>query len=238
MKTKCLLLITLLSITFTNCTDTITPKMHYLTLAIDQTEGISFSLSHDQVLQPMQDVPLHDGIELSIIKITDFHYADKYSLITDTGETGWLANDHERLLERKKLFASFRETLTPFYSDTARTNRSDIYRVVIKEVNELAEKSGSKTLVIDSNLQEHSFFSVYNKTHLHQLFHNLEAVVKRFESAHAPHDDLTGITVIIAQSPTPEDQKLFTQLLRLYRNILEPRGATLQVGMNQKILFD
>ncbi|WP_298507440.1 hypothetical protein [uncultured Kordia sp.] len=235
MKTTYLLLITLLSIAFTNCTDSITPKMHFLTFAIDQTEGIPFSLSYDQVLQPMQDVPLHDGIELSIITITDFHYADKYSLITGTGEIGWFANDHERLLERKKLFASFREALTPFYTDTTRTNRSDIYRVVIKEVNELAQKSGSKTLIIDSNLQEHSFFSVYNKTHLHQLFHNLDAVVKRFESAHVPHDDLSGITVIIAQSPTPEDQKLFTQLLRLYKNILEPRGATLQVGMDRHI---
>jgi hypothetical protein len=212
--------------------------MHYVTLAIDQTEGIPFSLSHDQVLQPMQEVPLHDGIELSIITITDFHYADKYSLFTGTGETGWLANDHERLLERKKLFSSFKETLTPFYSDTVRTNRSEIYRVVMKEINELAQKSGSKTLIIDSNLQEHSFFSVYNKAHVHQLFHNLDTVVKLFESAHAPHDDLSEITLIITHTPKPEDQQLFSQLLRLYRTILEPRGATLQIGLNQKIRFD
>lgn len=231
MRTIQITVTMIICILFLGCSNDEIVTTHHISVAIDQTEVKPFAFSSKPIIEQLNQVPLHDGITLSLIPISDTRYTKKQSFVLPQGQTGLMANEDERRNKRRALFTTFSDSLAVLNTNVTERKRSDIFRVVAKELNELSSKTGKRNLVICSDLQSHNdFFSVYNKSQLQLLYNNPSAVKKRFESATALADNLHGITVVIAYSPTLKDEKLFSSLVALYTSILEPRGASVRVG--------
>ncbi|MCF6319233.1 MAG: hypothetical protein L3J83_08155 [Proteobacteria bacterium] len=236
MKTNYILFVSVLSILILGCEAPIEPTQHIVSVAIDQTEGNAFKQSGDFILNDLKTTPLSDGIELSLIPISDTRYNSKQSFVLNTGATGWMANDDSRRNERKYLFKRFKDSLSVLNSSETILERSDIFRVVTAELNALASKTGQRKLFVFSDLKEHSsVFSVYSPKQLRLLYRNPKAVVSIFESSVALADDLSDIIVVIVYKPTLEDEALFSGLVLLYKMILESRGAIVSVGYHNTI---
>ncbi|WP_452597571.1 hypothetical protein [Pontimicrobium sp. MEBiC01747] len=233
MRTIQITVAMIICILFQGCSDTEVPTTHYLSVAIDQTEKDRFKVPSDPIIKQLKTTALHDGITLSLIPISETRYTQKQSFVLTQGETALMANEDLRRGKRRALFTSFQKALAILNANDTERTRSDIFRTVAKELNELAQKEGKRTLVVSSDLQSHNdIFSVHNRLQLQQLYTNPKAVKKRFESATTLADNLQGITVIIAYNPSLKDEKLFSHLVALYRSILEPRGAIVHVGFD------
>jgi len=235
MKTLYITIIGLIGLLTVNCTEPHEPQWQHLSVAIDKTEANGTMPRVDDILKRLHHCHLSDGISLTIIPISDIRYTTRQNFLLDIGETGWLANEDTRRMLRKRLFGLFKDSLEEMTSKKQDLKRSDIFRAIINEINALASKTGKRTLLVYSDLKEHSFFSVYNKRQLKELFDSPSKVKNLFESQMEISSDLSDITIIIVHVPVFEDQLLFTQMVDLYKDVLEPRGAKVIVGQSLNI---
>jgi len=236
MKNTGILSIALFLLVTIGCEDTTEPTTHIISVAIDQTGAIGFQLRSELVLGTLHKTDWNDGIELSLIPITDIRYHSKQSFVLEKGATGWMANENERRNQRRHLFQRFEDSLAMLNANSKELQRSDIFRVVVKELNVLAVKTGKRQLIISSDLKEHNgMFSVYAVTQLQILYDNPREVVRTFESSVNLANDLSGISIHIVYLPTLQDEELFSRLVAVYKSILEPRGATITVGQHNTI---
>ena len=218
------------------CDGNIESIQNSLSVAIDQTEGNSYRLSSDFILNELKTIGLQDGIELSLIAISDTRYTIKQRFLLEQGETGWLANEDLRRKQRKLLFKRFKDSLVAFNSNTKILDRSEVFRVVVTELNRLALNTGNRKLIISSDLKEHSsIFSVYNPNGLRLLLNKPKEVVSIFESSVSLMSDLSGITIQLIHKPSLQEAELYSKLVSLYTIILESRGATVVVGYHNTI---
>ncbi|QMU66229.1 MAG: hypothetical protein GKR88_19395 [Flavobacteriaceae bacterium] len=226
-----LFLLTLL----TSCEDEIMPSQHTVSILIDRTDPEGYAPSGEFILRALPKVHLADGLELSITNIGDTHYNERQSFLLEKGETGWLANEDKRRKQYKFLKKQFADSLTAFNARDYQYIRSDIFRSLAKELNRLGRKKGKRALWLFSDLKEHSFFSVYNPKDVYRLAKDPEKVAREFESSIPLVENLSGVTLVIIYKPTLDDTELFSQLVRLYRTILEPKGGIIKIGIQNQI---
>ena len=230
MKTPYNLLVNACILLVLGCEAPEAPITHYVSVAIDKTEANTTPLSSDFILNTLKNSQLADGMELALLPISDIRYSSKLVFVLDKGEVGWLANEDARRGRRNHVFKRFKDSLAVLNTTQQNLKRSNIYRVIVRELNSLATKTGKRSLIISSDLKEHSFFSVYNATDVHSLFNTPKAVQSTFESVIPLTDHLSGITVVIVYKPSLKDDELFSRLIKLYTSILESRGATVTIG--------
>lgn len=220
-----------------SCNDGITPEEYTISILIDRTDPDGYLPSEEFILGALPKIDLTDGLELSVTNIGDTHYNDRQSFLLEKGETGWMANEDQRRKQFKLLKKQFAGALSKFNSQEYDYDRSDIFRSLAKELDRLSIQKGNREIWLFSDLKEHSFFSVYKPSDLYRLSKYPQKVVTEFNASTGLPQDLSGITLVIIYQPTIEDAELFSSLVRLYRKILEPKGVTIKVGIqNQKRL--
>lgn len=209
------------------------PKSHYLSTIIDLTEEGSSPPSYEHVLSHLDQANEKDGLELSLRYVCETRYADRYQFSLPIGETGWFSNEHDRRSKHKKLLSRFRQALDRY--ETMQCLRSEIFRLVAEEAVYLSKLKGSRQILLYSDLKQHSpLFSVYDNKQLNKLYNNTEGVADYFSKV-LPEVDLTGITINILFSPKLRDDRLFTAMVDVYRKVLEPKGASVNVIKNHRV---
>ncbi len=236
MKQFPIVLASLLSILVLGCGSDAQPTTHNLSMVVDKTEGSQVTHSAYFALKTLKKTPLYDGMNLRLTTISDTRYNQTQRFVMDTGATGWLANDHQRRTARRVLLKHFKDSLDVLNNRQQSYTRSEVFRLVVSELNVLASATGNRKLVLISDLKENSsFFSVYTPNQLRLLNRNLEGATSLFEANASLVEDLSGITVEIIYQPTLKDDALFARLVLLYQSILEPRGAIVRVGNQNTI---
>lgn len=208
-------------------------KIRYLSIVIDLTEEDSYKPSAKEVLSYLEKGHPSDGIELSLRYIGETRYAEKYRFVLPKGETGWLSNDDTRRTKRRMLLQNFKDTLSNYQNRLSL--RSEIFRLVVDEANKLSELSGTRSILLYSDLKEHSsLFSVYDKRQLQKLYKSPKLLASKFSKEVPIAKDLSGITIHILHQPKLQDDQLFTALVALYQAVFEPRGASVIVSKTHK----
>lgn len=232
MKKHIIILLT--GMLLTGCEEAIPPQEHHTVVLIDRTEIDGYKPSATELIQQIKPQSTEAGVRITLRSISDITYNSKQTFELPKATLGWMGNEDQRRKNIKKFYKQFGDSIETSNQKEHRFSRSEIYRSLIEELNQLAKVSGTKKVLLFSDLKEHSFFSVYNKQHLDLLEKHPKKVQKLFEQA-IPVDDLKGIELHILYQPTLEDAHLFSQLLAIYKKILEPKGVTITVGFHHKI---
>ncbi len=228
-------LVIILLVLFIGCEE-YHPTTKHLSTIIDLTEEDSYKPSAKEVLSYLENGHSSDGVELSLRYVGETRYAEKYQFILPTGETGWFSNEDTRRTKRRMLLQSFNDTLSSY--ENRLSLRSEVFRLVTQETNRLSKLSGSRSILLYSDLKEHSsLFSVYDKRQVKQLYKSPKLLAQNFSKKVPIAKDLSGITIHILYQPKLQEDQLFTALVALYRAVFESRGASVKVSKTHKISF-
>lgn len=220
----------------TGCEEPVPQKVQYTTVLIDQTEKDGYQPNAKELLTQIIPNRASDGVHVTLRSISDITFNPKQTFVLSKATLGWMANEDKRRKTLKKFYKRFEDSLVTFHRETKGFQRSEIFKSVVEELNELTKVEGTKKVLLFSDLQEHSFFSVYHKHHLYLLEKHPEKVQQLFEEAiPITMNNLKDIELHILYQPTLKDAKLFSQLVTLYKNILEPKGVIITVGFHHKI---
>ncbi|WP_299213548.1 hypothetical protein [uncultured Dokdonia sp.] len=220
---------------FIGCSDSEQLQTRTFSFLIDRTEDAVTPPTADYLLKRLPKHSPNDALELCYSIIGDTPYATSQCFVLGKGETGILANEDTRRKENRLLYKQFSDSLAMQNKREYSFERSDIFRTVVTELEKLSKKEGNRELWLFSDLKEHSFFSVYDPQSQAQLFKNLEKAAKLFEREIDTDTDFSGINIRIVHRPSVRDAKLFSQMVLLYRKVLEPEGINIHVGIDNQI---
>ena len=179
-------------------------------------------------ITPLTDRELNQDVE--------FHLKDGLTTEKD--------NKEEDENYRKKLIIQFYDSIRKsIYDENSKAvndtplHHSECFRTILKELWK-ADKAKMDTtiLMVYSDLFENSsIFNVYNKTKKKLLEEHKEQVVKQFEQSGLMPNSLKGTTIFFIYNPkTREDDKLYMEMVNVYKQLLEPPGATVIVQANNQ----
>ncbi|QTE21080.1 hypothetical protein [Polaribacter cellanae] len=227
--------IIILGIFLTGCEESIPPQQAHISILIDRTEVDGHKPHSDELIQQIKPQSPESGVTITLQSISDITYNPKQTFVLPEATLGWMGNEDQRRKNIKKFYKQFGDSIEASNQKVTSFNRSEIYRSLVEELNRLSPISGTKKVLLFSDLKEHSFFSVYNKQHLRLLEKSPEQVARLFIKQATPATDLKGIELAILYQPTLEDARFFSQLLSVYKSILEPKGVKIIVGFHHKI---
>ncbi len=135
-------------------------------------------------------------------------------------------------------YAEIRTAISDFNAEhqlDSSLNFSECFLTIANELQLMKNKSGERNvLLVFSDLQENSnLFSCYTKANQELLYESPDTISQIFESMHLLPKNLNSIKVIFIFQPLtrPQDQK-FEAMVKIYRKLLESRGATVIVQAN------
>ncbi|MFD2565904.1 hypothetical protein [Pseudotenacibaculum haliotis] len=226
MKKLAIILIVL----FIGC-DKHNPKTQYLSTIIDLSEEGSYKPTSKEILSYLKKGHHSDGIEISLRYVSETRYAPKYQFVLQQGEVGWLSNEDTQRRKKRLLLKQFKDTLQSTLESQQPLQRSEIFRLVVDELEHLSKQKGKRTLLLVSDIKEHSsLFSMYDKGQLQKLLREPMTLVELFQDHVVIPENLSGITLHILYRPKPEEDLGFTAMVALYRSLFESRGATVKVS--------
>ncbi len=211
------------------------PKTQHISVIVDLTDEDSYKPTYNEIASYIAKGHSSDGLFISLLYVCVTRYALSYEFELPIGETGFLSNEDTRRRKKRMLLSQFKDTL----ENTKRglSPQSEIFRLVAEELNKLSMVNGTRNILVFSDLEEHSFFSVYKNQDVQKLLLQPELVVQQFANEVSLSDDLSGITVHIIYIPSLEEEKVFTAMIGVYRILLESRGAILITTRTKRVQF-
>ncbi len=219
---------------FTKCEEH-QPTTEHLSVVIDKTDADSYQPNAEEIFSYLKQEHSSDGLNLTLRYVAETRYAPSHQFQLTRGAVGFLSNEDTRRRKRKRLLAQFKDTLTNYKKSLS--PRSEIFRLVVSELNKLSKVTGSRTLLLFADLKEHSFYSVYKKHDVQELLRNPKRIQERFENATTIPNDLTGIALHIIYTPNLKEDQIFTAMIDLYRKVFESRGANIEITRSQIVQF-
>lgn len=144
-------------------------------------------------------------------------------------------------LERKVAIAHFyKDIYTLFKSENKRIysyTSSSILIPLVAQLKKLQQLDASKkVLVLYSDGYEcSSLFNVYG-TDRTKLLSNTKLVAEKLKVQLQLPDALSDVTLYLIYNPsTPEDNKLFSSVCKLYLELFKDSGLNIRIGMEQKL---
>ena len=143
-------------------------------------------------------------------------------------------NEFDRDEEIKEFTKKLEIALSEVHKETGGRKYSSVYLPFAREVNRMAKTTGNnKRIILLSDLVENSeFLSFFAKNSQEDLEKSPEIIAEYFQKELALVDDLTGITIHIVHQPNERDNWVFKKLSRVYRTMLEQRGARVLIQAN------
>ena len=207
------------------------PKTQYISTIIDLSEEGSYKPSSKEILSYLEKGHSSDGLDISLRYVSETRYAPKHQFVLEQSETGWLSNEDTQRRKKRLLLEQFKDTLLSTQGSQMPLSKSEIFRLVVDELEHLSKQKGKRTLLLISDIKEHSsLFSVYNKNQYRKLLNEPEALADLFQNEVSIPKNLSGITLHILYRPKPEEDIGFTAMVTLYRNLFESRGAIVKVS--------
>ena len=176
----------------------------------------------------------NNAVEYRQFFITESFVNPVHRLSIDSPPPKLLSNEFDRAQEIKEFQLKLDESLGVVFNDNKGRKYSSIYVPFVTEINRMARKKGdSNTICLISDLIENSdYLSFYDDDFVEALKVSPDLIEDLFQEELSLANDLTGITVYRIHQPDESDNTLYKQLSRLYRSMLEKRGATVFVQAN------
>lgn len=146
----------------------------------------------------------------------------------------WLSNELDRDKEVREFKNKISEVITGNKKSPASEENSSVYIPIARELNRLrVSTANKKSLLIYSDLMENTTeLSFYKKKKLDLLKTDPESVSKYFETQ-MPLKNLKGIIIHIVFQPNGvEEDRRFKIVSGFYKNLLESKGANVQITAN------
>lgn len=211
------------------------PITQHLSVIIDLTDTKNEKPKAKEIIDYLDKSHPSDGLGITLCYVSETRYTSKYQFILQQSEVGWFSNEDTQRRKKKKLLQQFRDSLN--HHKLEESPRSEIFRLVCNELNNLSKKSGKKKLLLYSDLKENSFFSVYQQRDIIRLLNHQDSVMKEFLSSVYLSDDLSNISLQIIYSPNLEEDKMFTAMVELYQSIFEKRGVQIYTSNEKKVVL-
>lgn len=135
-----------------------------------------------------------------------------------------IVRQEEIALTRTSLDTVLKQGFTPASREFTAT---DLYRPLMKLFSELAQDSGRRVVLINSDMIENTPLFSFEKQY--QTLVNDPEQVKTILAEMMPVPDLTGIEIIIVYQPTTEINVLFASSADFFREFFEEHGATVRI---------
>lgn len=145
-----------------------------------------------------------------------------------------MSNDFDRDEEITEFKNNLDAALSLISQEKNGRQYSSVYVPFAREVNRMAQiTADTKILVLVSDLTENSeFLSFFAKNFQNDLQNSPEVIEEYFQKELPLVDDLSGLTIHIVHQPNELDNGVFKKLSRVYRSMLEKRGARIIVQAN------
>ena len=143
-------------------------------------------------------------------------------------------NEFDREEKIKEFTKKLETALSQVQRETGGRKYSSVYVPFAREVNRMAQTTGNnKRIILLSDLVENSeFLSFFAKNSQEDLEKSPEMIAEYFQKELALADDLTGMTIHLVHQPNERDNWVFKKLSRVYRAMLEKRGARVLIQAN------
>lgn len=184
----------------------------------DKEASLRLVLLTDKVLNPVQNIHLDNG---NIAKKDAYLYS-----VRQRDECVY------------SFYASAKDAITGFekhFNITAPHNNSECYATIAAECIKLSNSPASqKYLLIYSDLMENgTILNTYSRKGQNLITNQPEKVIKIFLKAKPIPQDLRGINIYFMYRPiTRMQDESFSKMVVIYRQILEARGAHVEVKAN------
>lgn len=139
--------------------------------------------------------------------------------------------------------SAIRNTIASFNSTNKKNTtlpNSECFATICNELQLMKKKGATENiLLVYSNLYENSdIFNSYTKENMKLLKDSPEKVAEIFNKTNLLPDSLEGYTIYFIYQPrTREDDKKYMAMVRVYKLLLEPRGAKI-VAQATNHLYD
>jgi|GEM_PF-1376125 len=218
---------------FTSCFSTST---NYTCALYDITDEHMADLTYEELYASIITTGgVWDGHKFTYGVISDIEYNPEV-ILSLPSEVSWFGNEFKRKAKIKQFAVDLKSITDSMKKDERQY--SIIFPTIVRTVNQLAKKvsTGKKSILIFSDLMENAPGLSFHKMPIHQLNkvkanRLLDKLVKHYNIDLA--DNLEGIEVkFVYKARNYSDSRRFSNLVNMYRNVLEKRDATVVVAAN------
>jgi len=232
-----LFLLGLILIGFHSC-DEAEPKQMQCSILIDVTGSNTHSLQNFKSSDVLNILDLENNSQNAIeyrqafITETFLNFTNQIKL--EKAPSKMMGNDFDRDEEIIVFKTKLDESLSLISQEMGGRQYSNVYVPFASEVNRMSlVKADTKILVLVSDLTENSeFLSFFAKNFKNDLQKSPKMIEEYFQKELPLADDLSGLTIYIVHQPIEQDNVVFKKLSRVYRSMLEKRGAKVIVQAN------
>lgn len=172
----------------------------------------------------------NNGESIRIVPITDVGFNLSYELEIQKQGNVLMGNDYDRGFDTTEYFIQIDSVISSLSKLKSDRNTSVIFKVISEELNQLAESSADKRIIIiNSDLMEKSFIDFYDKE-IFQAFQNNPNSIEEELLNKYPLGDLSGIEVFLVYLPRDKrESDRFETVSGFYKNLLGTKGAKVKV---------
>ena len=221
---------------FFSCTER--PKSIQCSVLIDITSSNTPSLKNvaSEDLLSVLDLKQnkHNQIEYRQAFITENFLNFTHQLKLEAAPPKLMGNDFDREEEIEQFKKELDSALSLISAETDGRKHSSVYVPFAREVNRMTQSTADIRLIaLISDLVENTdYLSLFSKNYRNDLEESPKVIEDYFQNELPLADDLTGMVIHIVHEPVGSDNVLFKKLSRVYRSMLEKRGAVVLVQAN------
>ena len=181
-----------------------------------------------------------------ICTVTDMHLnpAIEYHLPAGsmTEKDNTLDDPHYREKVVLTFYQAIRQAISHFNAKChldSSLDHSEVFSSVAGELQLMKTKTaGNNVLLVYSDLQENSdLFTCYTKPNQELMVKKPDKIIELFNASNLLPDSLKGFNIMFIYQPSTRQQdQQFEAMIRVYRKMLESRGATVKVQANSNYL--
>lgn len=234
--TKIILTVTFIiavSICFWQCGKV--PQSSMQTIILDNTEETYVHITFEELkgISALKD-NLSNGEVIRLLPITEFNYPVVVQHQLEPVGSQLLGNEVRRGQEVKTYWEEIEADLHEISGGKKARNSSVIFPVIFRELEQLSQSDAlTKRLIVYSDLMEKSEVAdFYSGSQFKQIAEHPDKFIQEIEAKH-PLPDLTGIEVYLVYQPANDlDNIRFEITSRLYKTLLETKGAKVHISAN------
>jgi hypothetical protein len=200
----------------------------------DVTDSMKVIPKSDEIVPQFGlDREMWDGGIFRLVDLTDVSYNHTYEASLSI-ENPLLTNSFKRRDKVKKFYSEISKVISDASQEKIGKDNSSIYFSIAKELNKLSQSSSDKKimLVYSDLIENTEQMSFYDPKIFDLLDKNTDQIKEYFESQ-MELKNLNGIKIYLIYQPlNMMDDVVHKWVTKLYKTILESKGATVEITAN------
>lgn len=212
------------------------PPSTATTLLFDNTEKMKAKPNEEEIVKifDFKSEDVYNGYSLRVRRLSSINLTT-VSNIELRSQNKFSGDERKRIALIKGFRKQVQAVIDSLSIEKVRDEgTSVIYRTLAQELNYLSKVNADKKIcIIYSDMIENSLdANFYSPSALAELRRNSKVTIDRLQGI-VPLGNLKGIQVYIVYQPKSYEQEVrFGEVIKMYRKMLEAKGATLTVGAN------